>query len=553
MPDGITLKRIIDMDEATELNSSDYVLVDSSSGGNRKYNLGEDLNNLKDDFKKICSAERLSPTYIGKYISTNGSIGSTVDTDSPVTNASFNSYVISCNENDVFIVDIIGGSTPRAYAWLDSSKKILFASGTNETVNQELIAISNASYLVINDNSDGEVLKGQPINPRIDLLDSEMKTIIGTGKNLFNKDSATLQDTFLVNESGVLISAATYFADIIPLDSTQTKISVSTTYTYIVFVATATPSNFGASHIGNAIEGFISGQLVSSPAASGVTIPSGARAVIVSTADSKKATLQVEYGNDITGYESYIEGIKGNKALPKSIPLSALEVEIDPDNKENYDTSIYALPYIYRKKVMCNKAVNAGTAYYAGVDSKGTPETMTVKFIWEQAKTNSGTVAVISQKNGLNSVSDITSKSFHLVLTRTHVALNLLDSVTSTEDVISEDLADTMVADGVTEHTLSVSVSGNTVTITVDNETFTGTVQTAGINLSDYIGRYVQFEHYCGGDMDSYTMPMFTYWKVEGSNIWITIEDNFSRPSGLLTRTPQGYEYHVFTNINNGY
>ena len=51
MPEGITLKRIIDMDETQQLSSSDYVLVDSSSGGNRKYNLGEDLNNLKQCFK----------------------------------------------------------------------------------------------------------------------------------------------------------------------------------------------------------------------------------------------------------------------------------------------------------------------------------------------------------------------------------------------------------------------------------------------------------------------------------------------------------------------
>lgn len=50
MPEGITLKRIIDMDETEQLSSSDYVLVDSASGGNRKYKLGEDLNNLKEDF-----------------------------------------------------------------------------------------------------------------------------------------------------------------------------------------------------------------------------------------------------------------------------------------------------------------------------------------------------------------------------------------------------------------------------------------------------------------------------------------------------------------------
>ena len=53
MPDGITLKRIIDMDETQQLSSSDYVLVDSQTGGNRKYKLGEDLNNLKNDFSDL--------------------------------------------------------------------------------------------------------------------------------------------------------------------------------------------------------------------------------------------------------------------------------------------------------------------------------------------------------------------------------------------------------------------------------------------------------------------------------------------------------------------
>lgn len=53
MPDGITLKRIIDMDETEQLSASDYVLVDSQTGGNRKYKLGEDLNRLKDDFSDL--------------------------------------------------------------------------------------------------------------------------------------------------------------------------------------------------------------------------------------------------------------------------------------------------------------------------------------------------------------------------------------------------------------------------------------------------------------------------------------------------------------------
>lgn len=39
MPEGITLKRIIDMDETQQLSASDYVLVDSVSGGPRKFPL----------------------------------------------------------------------------------------------------------------------------------------------------------------------------------------------------------------------------------------------------------------------------------------------------------------------------------------------------------------------------------------------------------------------------------------------------------------------------------------------------------------------------------
>ena len=53
MAEGITLKRIIDMDEATELSSSDYVLVDSATGGPKKFALGEELSSLKEEFSNI--------------------------------------------------------------------------------------------------------------------------------------------------------------------------------------------------------------------------------------------------------------------------------------------------------------------------------------------------------------------------------------------------------------------------------------------------------------------------------------------------------------------
>ena len=53
MPEGITLKRIIDMDEAAELTSSDYALVDSATGGPKKFALGNELSSLKEDILDI--------------------------------------------------------------------------------------------------------------------------------------------------------------------------------------------------------------------------------------------------------------------------------------------------------------------------------------------------------------------------------------------------------------------------------------------------------------------------------------------------------------------
>ena len=48
MAEGITLKRIIDMDEAAELTSSDYALVDSATGGPKKFAIGQELGEIKD-------------------------------------------------------------------------------------------------------------------------------------------------------------------------------------------------------------------------------------------------------------------------------------------------------------------------------------------------------------------------------------------------------------------------------------------------------------------------------------------------------------------------
>ena len=53
MAEGITLKRIIDMDDAAELTSSDYALVDSATGGPKKFAIGQALEDLKDGLQAV--------------------------------------------------------------------------------------------------------------------------------------------------------------------------------------------------------------------------------------------------------------------------------------------------------------------------------------------------------------------------------------------------------------------------------------------------------------------------------------------------------------------
>ena len=55
MPDGIDLKRIIDLDPETTITNDDYTIVDSSGGGAKKFALGAELNNLKSDLTETDS------------------------------------------------------------------------------------------------------------------------------------------------------------------------------------------------------------------------------------------------------------------------------------------------------------------------------------------------------------------------------------------------------------------------------------------------------------------------------------------------------------------
>ena len=53
MPDGIDLKRIIDLDPETTVTDDDYTIVDSTTGGAKKFAIGQALGEIKDGLSSV--------------------------------------------------------------------------------------------------------------------------------------------------------------------------------------------------------------------------------------------------------------------------------------------------------------------------------------------------------------------------------------------------------------------------------------------------------------------------------------------------------------------
>lgn len=226
--------------EVTDIRVGADGVTDTTAGASVR----RQFTNVKSEIDSIGSVEIEQPTYVGKYIALNGGVGSTVNTDSPTTYASFNSYVISCNEADAFTLDIVGGTTPRPYAWLDSSKKILYARGANDTVDETIVAPANTAYLVINDNSKGMVYKGEPADMRFSKVYDKLNAKAGSNgeaitvnvANAFNVSTATRGKYLASNGVTEVTSANHFYSDYIYVyDSIITGFSGGSTSNMIAF------------------------------------------------------------------------------------------------------------------------------------------------------------------------------------------------------------------------------------------------------------------------------------------------------------------------------
>lgn len=215
---------------------------------------------------------------------------------------------------------------------------------------------------------------------------------------------------------------------------------------------------------------------------------------------------------------------------------------------------IYKLPYIQNCRVKCNGGSDTVTAYYAGVDCKKTVNIIQCGWIWERGS-NTGTLALIINPNGIRYIKDITASSLHLQVRNNQIKLDVLGVKYGNyfyQNIINKTLDTAMPLDNKTEHIVSLVANRNECIVTLDGTEYKGTFipDDKITSLNEILGQYATFEHFCYGKRESYAMPQITQFIVRANDEYI-IDDDFQRQDGQLQNTPQGIPYHLISTLSN--
>ena len=103
----------------------------------------------------VTNGETLSVSWTtGKYLTTNGDVGSTVNISSYTTSSSWKCAIINCVADEIFFIKGAGGITPRLWCFCDSSNKILSKAAADAVLTYGAItAPANTAKLIINTSS----------------------------------------------------------------------------------------------------------------------------------------------------------------------------------------------------------------------------------------------------------------------------------------------------------------------------------------------------------------------------------------------------------------
>ncbi len=217
--------------------------------------------------------------------------------------------------------------------------------------------------------------------------------------------------------------------------------------------------------------------------------------------------------------------------------------------------SIYEYTYIKKQKACCNQGGNNECAYYAGVDCKTSINIISCSWVWEKG-TNSGTLALIINPNGIKKISDITNLSLHLQVRNNYLALDILGQRFDKyyyQELIHQ-VIPSMALDGKTEHTVTLiaNTTNNVCSVIIDGTTYNKEfVPDSNItSINDVLGPYATFEHFSAFNRESAGMPQITSFIVRKDDDYI-VYDNFKRQDGQLQNTPQGNPYYLLSTLHN--
>lgn len=215
---------------------------------------------------------------------------------------------------------------------------------------------------------------------------------------------------------------------------------------------------------------------------------------------------------------------------------------------------VYNLPYIQNCRVKCNGGSDTVTAYYAGVDCGKSVNIIQCRWIWERGS-NTGTLALIINPNGIRYIKDITASSLHLQVRNNQIKLDVLGMKYGNyyyQNIIDKTLDTVMPLDNKTEHVVSLVAIGNECIVTLDGTEYKGTFTPDDkiTSLNEILGRYATFEHFCQGKRESYAMPQITQFIVRANDEYI-VYDDFKRQDGQLQNTPQGIPYYLISTLSN--
>lgn len=279
-------------------------------------NIVNEVGSLKSDLDDLINEKSISLIDNG-FITTNGE---TVNLNSVITSSNYKYAIVECNADDEFIVNGVGGSSPRLWCFIDSENNVLENSSDSfRAESYNIKAPTNASKLIVNINKSSStnpfLIKGKYIiaNAIDDIKYNQENRILG--KNVFD-------DSIFSNASG---STIFYFIKLEPNEYYTMSTDCDSSGSAVVFFLSGKTQN----NVSTSTNGVYKNRpiTVKSDGYGYVTV---AYRTQPNYPNLLKYYWQIEKGSSATEYNKYVSNISNelNKKIDKDEVFSTdLEIE----------------------------------------------------------------------------------------------------------------------------------------------------------------------------------------------------------------------------------